>query len=483
MYVPNIPNPVKGLLHALGLVLTKFGLIDEQRAKRTIALAWPRIVTGLARMSKSAVDVAMVGIAVGGAAISGVGIAGPYWLVAFALGGGVAAGTIALISQRYGADAYDQIGIAARASAALVVIITIPIAIVFYTIPEIFISLISTDPAVIEQGTLYLQAISIGIPFVALNLIGSRILVGADDAYTAMVVRAIGAVANIVINAILIFGMGWGVVGAGLGTALANILVSMTFAVGLVRGELPIAGSFPVQVDPYGRYLDFETMQDLITIGLPVMGRTFIWTAAELPMFGILDMFGQDILSAYVIARRIWGLITTPGWGFGLAASSLVGQELGTGAEQVAESYGREIMRLAIATYLVSALAVALAAEQIVWLFIDEPGEVAIDVAIALVYAACLASVLSAVQNAMAGSLDGSGDTNWTFMAQAVGMFGVSIPLVYLGATTPLGVWGLYLAFLAETGIPAILNYYRFRTGKWKSISREYRPEVSGPAD
>ena len=474
---------MKGAILGVGILLARMGLISEARARRTTDLAWPRIVTGLARMSKNAVDVAMVGVAVGGAAIAGVGIAGPFWGVAFSLGAGIAAGTIALVSQRYGAEAYRELGRAVRVSALLAVVCTVPVSVVFFLTADLLIGFISSDPAVVEQGTIYLRYISFGIPFAALNLVGSRILVGADDAYTAMVVRAVGAIANIVLNAILIFGFGMGVMGAALGTVLSNAVVTMAFAVGLTTGWTPLAGEFPVTVDPRGSYVDVEMARDLVHIGAPAMARTLVWTAAELPMFGILDMFGQEILSAYVIARRIWGLMNTPGWGFGLASSSLMGQELGVGAEENAEAYGREIMRFAVAIYLPAALVVAVFAEPIVMLFVDDPTEVAIQVAVGLVYAACLAAVVRAVGTVMAGALDGSGDTRWTFMSQTVGMFGVSIPLVYLGATTPLGLWGLYAAFLAEAGVPALLNYYRFTTGKWKAISRDYRPGTTGPAD
>lgn len=479
----RLPNPLKGLLLWIGFVLARLGLVDAERVRRTTDLAWPRIVTGLARMSKSAVDVAMVGVAVGGSAIAGVGIAGPFWGFAFSIGGGIAAGTIALVSQRYGAEAWDELALVVRSSACLAVLATVPLAIVLFVIPEQLLSMISSEPAVIEQGSLYLRYISIGVPFAALNLVGSRVLVGADDAYTAMLVRAIGAVLNIVINAVLIFGFGMGVMGAAIGTALSNMIVCVGFAIGLTAGSIPVAGTFPVTVDPRGTYVDLGTMLDLVTIGTPVIGRSLIWVGAELPMFALLDLFGQDVLSAYVIARRIWAVIGTPGWGFGLAASSLVGQEIGAGAETVAESYGREITRFAFATYLVFSLTVAIFAEQAVLLFVDDPGEVSLSVAVALVYAACIASVLRGVSTASAGALDGSGDTRWTFMAQAVGMFGCAIPLVYLGATTPLGLWGLYLAFFAEGAVPAGLNWYRFQTGKWKAIGRGYRPETSDIAD
>ncbi|WP_049925934.1 MATE family efflux transporter [Halopiger goleimassiliensis] len=500
----RFPNPVRATILWIGLALAKFGLIDAERARRTADLAWPRIVTGLARMSKSAVDVAMVGVAVGPAAIAGVGFASPYWGLAFTAGGGVAGGTIALVSQRFGAEAYDELGQAIRSSVLLVVALTLPITAAFWFYPEQLISLVSNDPEAVGLGARYLQIVGLGVPFAGLNLIGSRTFVGMDDAWTPMVVRAGGAVANIVLNAVLIFVLDLGVVGAALGTVLSNVVVTGTFALGLAAGRLPGMATFPTSVDPFGSYVHPETIWDLTTIGLPVLGTRLVWTVAEFPLLAIVDVFGQDTVAAYVITRRIYGLMNTPGWGFGLAASSLVGQELGTGDERTAEVYGREIVRFSIATYLVAAALVAVFAEQIVLLFADDPAELAVPTAVALVHAACVAVLLRGVSTAVAGALEASGDTRWPFYGQLLGMIGFAIPLAYLGAvgltipsletlpvlgvTTPelsipaIGLWGLYLSFFAETAAPAAINYYRFSTGRWKVISRGYRPETT-PSD
>ena len=470
------PNPFRLAILAVGLALSRAGLITEERARRTTDLAWPRIVTGLARMSKNAVDVAMVGVAVGSTAIAGVGIAGPFWGLAFSIGGGVAGGTIALVSQRFGADAYDDLGLAVRSSVLLVVVATVPVAAAFWTLSADLIGLLSSDPEVVRLGGDYLRIVGLGVPFAGLNLVGSRVLVGSDDAYTAMVLRAGGAVANVGINALLIFGLGMGVVGAAMGTVLSNVVVASAFAVGLTVGRFPGAGAFPVTVDPFGDYVDPATLSDLVAIGLPVMGRNLAWTVAEFPMFAILDVFGRDVVSAFVIARRVWGLMNTPGWGFGLASSSLVGQELGVGDEATAEAYGREIIRFSVAVYLVFGAVVFVFADPVVTLFVDDPGAPEIPLAVDLVRVACVAVVFQGVSGGAAGPLDAAGDTRWPFASQAIGMFGCSIPLTLLGATTPLGIYGLYLAFLAETSVPAALNYHRFRSGTWKRVSRSYRP-------
>ncbi|MFB6111324.1 MAG: MATE family efflux transporter [Halobacteriaceae archaeon] len=476
--VSRVPNPVRGLIVAVGSLLATVGLIDRERAQRTADLSWPRIVTGLARMSKNAIDIAMVGVAVGSAAIAGVGFAGPFWGLAFSLGGGLAAGTIALVSQRYGANAHAGIGQALRSSAALVVVTTLPLAVLFGLAAPELIGLLTDNPRTIRYGAEYLRIVAIGVPFAGLNLIGSRAYIGVDDAWTPMVVRAGGAVTNIVINAVLIFGLGMGVAGAAIGTVVANVAVTLTFIVGLIRGDLPGTRPFPTSVDPLGSYVDRETAREVVEIGLPVVGRNGIWTVTRFPMLAIVALYGEYTVAAYVVARRIWGLMNTPGWGFGLAASSLVGQELGAGDERDAASYGREITRLAVGTYLVGAVITAAFAPRIVRLFVQDPTEATVPIAIGLVYAAAVAVVPQAVKATIAGALDATGDTRWPFYSQVLGMVVVALPLAYLGATTTLGLWGLYLTFMAESLVPAVINSYRFSTGQWKAISREYRPET-----
>ena len=474
----SVPNPFRLVILYVGFALARLGLIDRHRVVRTTDLAWPRIVTGIARMSKNAVDVAMVGVAIGTSAVAGVGFAGPFWGLAFAIGGGVAGGTIALVSQRYGADAVGELGDAVRASVLLVVLVSVPVTVVFWTIPHELISLISSNETAIRFGADYLRIVGLGVPFAGLNLVGSRVLVGCDDAYTAMQLRAGGAVANVVLNVGFIFGLGWGVEGAALGTVLSNIVVTAAFAAGISRGRLPLLGAFPVAIDPLGSYLNPDMLHDLVEIGLPVGARNLVWTAAEFPMLFVLDIFGENTVAAFVIARRIWGLMNTPGWGFGLASSSLVGQELGANDPDEAAAYARDIIRFSVGTYLVSAALIAAFATEIVVLFADSAASPEVPIAVNLVYAACCAVVFQGISGGAAGPLDAAGDTKVPFASQFVGMFLVSIPLAYVGATTALGLWGLYLAFLAETTIPAAINYWRFRSGKWKAISQAYRPDT-----
>ena len=472
------PNPIRLAVLYIGRLLARLGLIEPERARRTTDLAWPRIVTGLARMSKEAIDVVMVGIALGTGAIAGVGFAASFWGIVFALGSGVASGTIALVSRAYGAGGTG--GQAVRSSVLLVLALTLPIALLFWSLSTELIGLLSDDPAVVALGGAYLRVLGLGVPFAGLNLIGSRTLVGTDDAWTPMVIRAGGAVVNVALNAALIFGLDLGVLGAALGTVLANVVVTATFALGLVRGRVPLIGAFPITLDPLGSYLDREAMLRVVRIGTPMIGKKLAWRLGEFPLLAIVDLFGTAVAAAFVIALRVRDLLNTPGWGFGLASSSLVGQQFSVEGEGTAEAYGREVIRFGVAVYLVSAVLVFAFAEPIALAFVDRASP-SLPIAVTLIYATCIGIVFRGLSRTSIGPLRASGDTRWPFYGQVLG-YGLAIPIAYAGATTRLGLAGLALAIVIEMLVPAMLNYYRFRTGEWKEIARAYTPSAK-PAD
>jgi putative MATE family efflux protein len=459
-------------------VLARLGVINSSRARRISDLAWPRIVTGLARMSKATADVAMVGTALGATAVAGVGYAIPFWTMAFMIGGGIAGGTISLVSQRFGAERHDAIGIAVRVSAVFAVVSTLPLVAVLWTVPEPLIRLIGTGDEAIALGARYLRVASLAMPFAALNLVGSRTLIGADDAWVPMLVRAGGAVANVALNAVLIFGLGWGVVGAAVGTVVGNVAGTAVFAWGLGAGRLPGIGRLPVQVDLGRSYWDAPTARHLARICTPLALRKVAQQGGQFPLLAIVGLFGPDVVAAFVIALRVRALMNTPGWGFGLASSSLVGQSLGVGGEQEADAYAHDALRYTVAVYALVSAVVFVVADPLGLLFVNDPS--LLPTTALLVRATCVSVVLWGLMNGSMGPLRASGDTTWPFYGQAVGLLGFALPAAYLGATTALGIWGLCLALVLETGVPAAVIYGRFRSEKWKLVSRSHRAAATG---
>ena len=476
----SVPNPIRATVEGIGRLLVHLHLITASRAQRIADLAWPRILTGLARMSKATADVAMVGVAVGPAAIAGVGYGVPYWTMTYMLGGGIAGGTISLVSQRYGGGRYDDIDRAVKVSVMAALLVTLPLVVVFWTLPEPLIRLIGTGEAAIQYGTRYLRVASLAMPFAALNLIGSRTLIGADDAWTPMIVRAGGAVINVGLNAVFIFVFDLGVVGAALGTVLGSVGGVLVLGWGLTVGRLPFVGPLPVQVDWSAPYWDAADARHLARISTPLALRKVAQNGGQFPLLAIVGLYGPNMVAAFVVALRVRALMNTPGWGFGLASSSLVGQSLGAGNEQDADGYARDTLRFTVATYALVGAAVFVVADPVSALFVDDGAVRATTTA--LIRAACVSVLLWGVMNGALGPLRASGDTTWPFYGQLLGLFVFALPLAYLGAVTSLGIWGLYGTLFAETAVPAAVIYYRFRTQKWKRISRQNREAAMGQA-
>ncbi|GAB3025162.1 MATE family efflux transporter [Natronobiforma cellulositropha] len=481
-----LKNPVEGILWLVGSALARLGLVDAGRAERTTRLAWPRIVTGIAANSKEVADLAMVGVVLGSGAVAGVGIATPFALLAGTLGGGIAGGTIALVSQRFGAERYDELDLVIKQSVWVTTLVTLPLTVVFLLFPHELIGLVTSDPEMRTHGGTYLQVMSVATVFIGLNLIGSRTLVGVDDSYTAMVVRASGAVANIGFNAVFIFGLGWGVTGAAVGSVLANVLVTGLFAYGFLGGSLPVVGRFPVTISLSGPYLDRRLTRDLLEISTPIVFTHLTWSTAQFPLLAVIAVFGPEVVAAFVVAQRIRGMMDTPNWGLSLASSSLVGQELGRGDEREAEAYGDDVLRITLACYLVIAAFVFVFAEPIAGVFV-EPGE-ALALTTVFVQVATLSVIFNGINGGASGPLNASGDTRWPFYARVVGLYGFALPVAYLGTTAltlplvgpipALGIGALYVALVLETLVPAAVVYARFSSGRWKVVSRSYRPEA-----
>jgi len=461
---------------SVGSLLERAGIITSDRFRRTLELAWPRIVTGFAIMSKQTVDLAMVGIAVGTAGTAGLAFALGYWGVVVLLGLGIAGGTVSLVSQNYGADRPGRSSLVVKQSVLLTVALAVPIMAVFVAVPGALVGLLGAGPASLEQGSTYLVFVAPAVIFEMLNLIASRTYTGIGDTFTEMVNRATGALLNVVLSAVLIFWFGLGVAGAALGTTISTGVVTLTLGWGMTGrsyGGLLGMEPSPVPIGTGGAWVDRALLRQLLEISLPEVGRRLAQGLIVFPLLWIAASFGPVVVTAFEVARRVRTVVNSFNWGLSLASSSLVGQHLGESDETEAGAYGASIIRLGTVVYLCAAGVVVLLAEPIAGLFVSGPA--AVGRTAVFVTVSALSSVGQGVDGTATGALIGAGDTRLPFAASLLGRYVFALPVAALGLVTPLGIAGLYAALLLEMYVPACVNYGLFRTGRWKAVSRRYR--------
>ena len=463
-------------LAAFGVFLTtmldRAGIIEQTRLRATVDLAWPRIITGFAIMSKRTVDLAIVGIAVGTDAVAGLTVANAFWMVAKFVFIGLAGGTLSLVSQNYGGDRADRATTVVYISFIIAIGIGVVVVPAFVIAAEDLIALVEENPTVVSLGAAYLAVVAPGLFFEGINMIGSRTYAGVGDTVTPMLFRATGGVLNIVLSAVLVFGTGLGVVGAALGTTIATAAVAVAFGWGLIGQNDDSWTACPISID-HTAALEWDLTREVIEVSAPLIARRVAQGIVVFPLLAIASTFGPITVAAVGVARQIRELLNSFTWGFSIASSTLVGQALGGGDESLATDYGREITLLSLIIYLGATSVVIAFARPIASVFV---GADAVALTATFIGVAGLSAIATGIDGSVTGALRGAGDTRIPFVTTLIGLYAVALPIAWVGTVTPLGATALLGALLAEKIVPMILNGVRFRTGTWKRISRSYRP-------
>lgn len=467
-------NPLQVSFERLADLLSKFGLIDHDRGYRTAELAWPKTLTGFARTSQRTIDLMLLGLLFGPTAIAGIGFAQVWVSLGNGFSNGLGGATIAQVSQRFGAGTIKELNLAFKQNLWVSFVVAAAITVTYWLFPDRLIGVFGASAKSHTYGMTYLKFLSLMMIPYYVNTVFTRTLAGADNTWIPMMIRVSAAILNIVLNVVFIIGLGMGVVGAALGTVIAESAVMVTFAAGFLLGGLPVLGTFPVKFDPRPPYFDSGLSYQIFEISAPLVARRLVQKAARFPLLWMLPVFGPVIVAMYEINRRVRNTMSAPGRGFGTAASSLVGQTLGGGEEERATTFAWDILRFSIVVHLGVATLLFVVARPVAQMFVRDPTN--IQTAISFVRIAALALVAMGIEKTATGTLKAAGDTTWPLYARLIGLYLFMLPLTYLGTVTQLGIIGLYLGLLSETAVPALVTFYRMVAGKWTVVSRQYRP-------
>jgi len=266
------------------------------------------------------------------------------------------------------------------------------------------------------------------------------------------------------------------VLGAAAGTAVSIVFVTVVLGWGMVGRSYDGFGmaASPVPLTVGRPWFDRDLFHQVIEISIPLMSRRVAEHLVVFPLLWIAAVFGPTVVVALEVGRRVRGVLNSVRWGFSIAASTLVGQQLGGGDELEADRYASEIIRLSFVVYVTGAIVIGLLATPIASIFVTS--QEAISATAAFVVVGAISSIGFGIDGAATGVLRGAGDTRWPFVATIVGRYVFALPVAALGVLTPLGVAGLYGALLVEAFVPGAITLWLVRLDRWKVTSRKYRP-------
>jgi putative MATE family efflux protein len=428
-------------------------------------LAIPSLITMLLQEVFNFTDMYFVGF-LGSGAIAAVSIGGV--ITGLLIGGvtGLSAGIVAIVSRHVGEGRIDKAENDAMQAVLIALIFSLIVSIPCFLLSRDMVIAMGASGDVVDNGTAYMQIIFMGSITVFLSEFLGAIMRGAGDAETPMISLAVGAVANVFLDPIMILGLfGFPELGVA-GSAWATILtrgisvVIMIFAIFRKRTVISLRKKYI--------HFDLDVMRKILKIGAPSSVNSILINASIMTVVVFVTAYGTEAVAVYGIDSRMLTLVTVPAQGLGIAGGALVGQNLGAKKAKRAMHSGLILAALSQLIAAPVALIYYFYPELIISAFARDPTTLSIGINMMRIRMPGL--FFLAMGNVLIQCINGSGDTMHPFMFSLVSLIGLRLLIAY---TMPafFGLNGLWYALVYPYILYAVLNLVWFLSGRWKQVS------------
>lgn len=424
--------------------------------RRILAIAVPALGSLLVEPIYVLTDTAVVGrlgtVPLAGLALASTVLTTLVWVFNF-----LSYGTTVRVAVRRGRG--DTAGGAADALQALwlAVAIGIVVALVIGLAARHLIGVLGDDPAVIDQGTIYLEVSAIGLPFHFVAVAAIGYLYGLPDTKRPFVVLLTATVVNLVVELVLVFGMDVGIAGSAWGTVAAQVLSAVAL-LAIVVPRLRADGLHRLVVVP-------SVMWEVVKVGAHLVQRTAFLLAALAFATAAASSVGTAELAAHQIAAQLFLFLAIGVDMFKVSGQSLVGHALGANDRVDARTVVDHLYGWAWRAAIVLAVVVLVLSPVVPRLFSDDP-EVIRAASLALVFLAVM-QLPAAFTFVLDGVLMGANDfrdLRW----QTTLAFVVAAPFFVAVRLRPsLGLATVWAGLTVWMIVRAARNHTRVRGDAW----------------
>lgn len=439
---------------------TKIGI-----RKAIFLLAIPMMLELIMESTFAVVDIYFVG-KLGASAVATVGLTETYLFLLYSIAMGLATAVTAIIARRIGEKKKEEAGITAIQAIYIALLISLPFAFAGIFYARELLALMGADEWSITHGYRYTQWMLGGNMVIVLLFVINAIYRGAGDASIAMKVLWLANGINIILDPLLIFGIGpfpeMGIEGAAVATTIGRGIGVVFQLWVLFRGGKHIRAARAHIV------WNSKIILNIIKTSLGGVGQMIVAMTSWIFLMRILADIGSEAVAGATIALRVMLFTMMPAWGMANAAATLVGQNLGAGHPERAEAsvwktgiYNMMFMISVSVIYYVYN-------ESLMSFFTQDPTVISIGgewLRILsysyFVYGWWMVSVQA---------FNGAGDTITPTKINLVFFWLIQIPLAYyLAISLDWQHSGVFWAvFISETSV-GLFTLWLFRKGKWKT--------------
>lgn len=440
----------------------------ERLLARTLALAWPAIVEQLLNMMVGLVNTYLVGH-LGATALAAVGLGDQVVMLFSVLFSAVAVGTTAIVARHVGAGEQHLADVVGSQSILLAVGMGSLSALAVGLLAEPLLWVLGAAPDVVAAGAVYLRIVAVTMVLTSVMFVGNAALRGAGDTLTPMLLMLGINGVNVVVAYVLVNGAAGlprlGVAGSAVGAATARGLGGLVAVLLLLRRDAAVRLLPRFLGRPVGHHL-----LRVLTIGLPTAAEQFSLRLAQLLFASLVAHLGTAAYAGHQVTLTITSLSYMPGWGFSVASTTMVGQELGARRPEGAERSALLASRLNTFVMATMGALLFLGAKALATAFTNDPSVV--QQATLAIQVAAIGQPLLGISFVLAGALRGAGDTRAVLYITTISLWLVRLPLAYLlTAVVSLGLVGVWTAANLDWLVRSGLLWLWFRRGRWKTIS------------
>lgn len=426
-----------------------------------LKLALPIMASSFLSTAYSITDMAWIGM-LGSKAVAGVGASSMYSWLSNGLSMLARMGGQVHVAQAIGLGDRERAKRFASGAIQLVIILGVIFGSVCLLFTEQLVGFFGlTDPVTLKYAYAYMKIACGLVIFAYIGNVLTGLFTAQGDSATPLKANAIGLITNMVLDPLLILGVGpfprLEVIGAAAATVTAQFIVVTVLVVSIIRTKTGenILKEISLILRP-----SKEDMKELIRIGGPTAIQNMVYCGISMVLTRIATTFGEGAIAS----QRVGGQIESISWntadGFAVALNAFVGQNFGAGKkERVQKGY-----RIAITTIFAWGLAVGIIfyffAEPISTLFFHEPEIVLVSAGYLMIMG--FSQPLLCVESVAIGGISGLGNTKICSIFSII-LTGMRIPLSLLLAKTSLGVEGVWWAITISSIIKGIVFHLIFK--------------------
>jgi len=401
-------------------------------------------------------------------AVSVAGLAFPliFFLSSFGFGF-VIAGT-SLIAQYKGANKMEKMK---EVVGQFVLIIAI-FSLIFISVGLIFINdilhLLQTPDEIFDLAKRFISIIIIGMVFMFIFLSYQSFSHGLGDTISPMKIQIISVSLNVVLDPLMIFGIGFfprmGTIGAAWATLIARVVAAVIAVIFLFRKTPYIIPKLP-EIKPAK-----EMLMRILKISIPASLAQSMTSFGFIILQGFVNSFGTIVMSAYAINNRIISFFMMPAMGVSNGLASIVGQNIGAQKIKRAEKSVNVALLLVLAIMFTGSLLVYLYGGSITQFFINDPK--VIEVGKRMFKVTPIASFIFGILFVFIGAFNGAGHTKPVMLLNIGRLWFIRIPLVYILSGTVLNIAFLKGSFLYPIlqRISLPLSTYPYESLWWSMV-------------